>query len=85
MKLMRIDETAEVMRVTSRTAQKWLRQGLIPGTKLAGKWTVDFDTLRETMRSRVLANIHRTPCARPSDGLEPGARISPRGADGAES
>ena len=85
MKLMRIDETAEVMRVTSRTAQKWLRQGLIPGTKMAGKWTVDLDTLRETMRSRVLENIRRTPGARSSDRSEPVASIFPRGADGAES
>ena len=60
MNLLTIEETAEVLKISVRTARKWHRQGLIPGVKVAGKWRVDMDLLRETLRSRSLDNLRQT-------------------------
>ena len=60
MNLLTIEETAEVLKISVRTARKWHRQGLIPGVKVAGKWRVDMDLLRETLRSKALGNLKRS-------------------------
>ena len=50
--ILTIEETAYILAVTPKTVRKWLRQGLIPGKKLGGRWRIHEAELVSSFRTR---------------------------------
>ena len=51
MKLYDVEELSEMLNIQDRTIRKLLREGLLPGRKLARKWYVSEDALKETFKA----------------------------------
>ena len=42
-------EVAAILNRTEKTVRRWLKKGLIPGTKIGWVWTVEEDALRKCL------------------------------------
>lgn len=49
-------EAAEMLRVTSRTIDRWLRAGTLQGTKVGGRWLIPESAIQSVSPDIVIRN-----------------------------
>ena len=49
---MTLREAMEYLRISERTAHRWIRSGMLPAVKVGGRWRVPREALEQIVRVR---------------------------------